>query len=173
MSSIQIYLWKSKIFCHSAKCIKLLFCSNSQSRLTLYDPMDCSRPGFPVLHHFLEFAQVCVLIESVIPSNHLILCRPLLLLPSIFPSIRVFSSESAVCIRWPKSWSFSFSIGPSKEYSGWFFLLYCFIYLYVFNARYTLMSVINKSKLPAPDMNGDPALGCEGTHSISVAAPPA
>ena len=135
--------------------------------------MDCSRPGFPVLHHFLEFAQVCVLIESVIPSNHLILCRPLLLLPSIFPSIRVFSSESAVCIRWPKSWSFSFSIGPSKEYSGWFLLLYCFIYLYVFNARYTLMSVINKSKLPAPDMNGDPALGCEGTHSISVAAPPA
>src|SRR5574337_338810 len=55
-------------------------------------------------------------IESVMPSNHLILCRPLLLLPSIFPSIRVFSSESVLCIRWPKYWSFSFSISPSNEY---------------------------------------------------------
>ena len=69
-------------------------------------------------------------IESVMPSNHLILCRPLLLLPSIFPSIRVFSNESAFCITWPKYWSFSFSISPSSEYSGlisfridWFDLL--------------------------------------------------
>ena len=59
-----------------------------------------------------------VSIESVMPSNHLILCRPLLLLPSIFPSIRVFSNESAVCITWPKYWSFSFSISPSKEHPG-------------------------------------------------------
>ena len=57
-------------------------------------------------------------IESVMPSNHLVLCRPLLLPPSIFPSIRVFSSESVLCIRWPKYWSFSFSISPSHEYSG-------------------------------------------------------
>ena len=57
-------------------------------------------------------------IESVIPSNHLILCHPLLLLPSVFPSIRVFSNESALRIRWPKYWSFSFSISPSIEYSG-------------------------------------------------------
>ena len=57
-------------------------------------------------------------IELVMPSNHLILCRPLLLLPSIFPSIRVFSNESALRIRWPKFWSFSFSISPSNEYSG-------------------------------------------------------
>ena len=69
-------------------------------------------------------------IESVMPSNHLILCRPLLLLPSIFPSIRVFSNESVLHIRWPKYWSFSFSISPSNEYSGlisfridWFDLL--------------------------------------------------
>ena len=69
-------------------------------------------------------------IESVMPSNHLILCRPLLPLPSIFPSIRVFSNESILCIRWPKYWSFSFSISPSNEYSGlisfridWFDLL--------------------------------------------------
>ena len=60
-------------------------------------------------------------IESVMPSNHLILCHPLLLLPSIFPSIRVFSNESALHIRWPKYWSFSFSISPSKEYSGLIF----------------------------------------------------
>ena len=57
-------------------------------------------------------------IESVIPSNHLILCCPLLLLPSVFPSIRVFSKESVLHIRWPKYWSFSFSISPSNEYSG-------------------------------------------------------
>ena len=57
-------------------------------------------------------------LESVMPSNHLVLCRPLLLLPSIFPSIRVFSNESAVRIRWTKYWSFSFSISPSNEYSG-------------------------------------------------------
>ena len=57
-------------------------------------------------------------IESVMPSNRLILCHPLLLPPSIFPSIRVFSSESVLCIRWPKYWSFSFSISPSNEYSG-------------------------------------------------------
>ena len=69
-------------------------------------------------------------IESVIPSNHLILCHPLLLLPSIFPSIRVFSNESALHIRWPKYWTFSFSTSPSNEYSGfisfradWFVLL--------------------------------------------------
>ena len=57
-------------------------------------------------------------IESVMPSNHLILCHPLLLLPSIFPSIKIFSNESVLCIRWPKYWSFSFSISPSNEYSG-------------------------------------------------------
>ena len=57
-------------------------------------------------------------IESVMPSNHLILCRPLLLLPSIFPSIRVFQNESPLCIRWPKYWTFSFNISPSSEYSG-------------------------------------------------------
>ena len=69
-------------------------------------------------------------IESVMPSNHLILCHPLLFLPSVFPSIRVFSNESVLCIRWPKYWSFSFSINPSNEYSGlisfrmdWFDLL--------------------------------------------------
>ena len=63
-------------------------------------------------------------IESVVPSNHLIICHPLLLLPSIFPNIRIFSSESALCIRWPKYWSFSFSISPSSEYSGLIFFFF-------------------------------------------------
>ena len=79
--------------------------------------MNCSMPGFPIFYCLPEFAQL-VSIESVMTSNHLILCCPLLLLPSVFPSIRIFSSESALCIRWPKSWSFSFSISPSNEYSG-------------------------------------------------------
>ena len=86
---------------------------------TLRVPMDCSTPGFPVLHYFLEFAQthVCCVNDAISPSN-LILCRPLLLLPSIFPSIRIFPKESVLHIRWPKYWSFSFSISPSNEYSG-------------------------------------------------------
>ena len=78
--------------------------------------MDWSTPGFPVPHHLLELPKL-VSIESVMPSNHLILRRPILLIPSIFPSIRVFSNELVVHTRWPKSWSFSFSISPSNEYS--------------------------------------------------------
>jgi len=73
-------------------------------------------PGFPVYHQLPEPLKL-MSIELVMPSNHLILCRPLLLPPSIFPSIRVFSSESVLHIRWPKYWSFSFSISPSNEYS--------------------------------------------------------
>ena len=79
--------------------------------------MDCSTPGLPVHHQLPEFTQIHVL-ESVMPSNHLILCCPLLLPPSIFPSIKVFSNESALCIRWPKYWSFSFNISLSNEHSG-------------------------------------------------------
>jgi len=88
-------------------------CSVAQSCLTLCDPTDCSMPGFPVLHQSLL---ILMSTELVMPSNHLILCPPLLLLPSIFPSIRVFSNESVIQIRWPKYWGFSFS--PSREYSG-------------------------------------------------------
>ena len=89
-------------------------CSISQSCLTLCDPVDCSKPGFPVLHH-LPRACSSSSIELVMPSNHLILCCLHLLLPSIFPSIRAFSNVSALHIRWQKYWSFSFS--PSNEYS--------------------------------------------------------
>ena len=94
------------------------FSSVTQSCPTLCDPMDSSTPGLPVHHQLPELAQTHVPRESVMPSNRLILCRPLLLPPSIFPSIRVFSNESVLRIRWPKYWSFSFSISPSNEYSG-------------------------------------------------------
>ena len=104
------------------------YCSVAKS-LTLCNPMDCSTPGTSVLHYLPEFAQI-MSIESVIIYNHVILCHPLLLLPSIFPSIRVFSYETALHIRCPKNWSFSFSISLSNEYSGlisfrieWFDLL--------------------------------------------------
>ena len=93
------------------------YCLVTKSSLTLGNTVDCSRPAFPVLHNLPELLRL-MSIESVMPSNHLILCHPLLLLPSIFPSIRVFSNELALCIRWPKYWSFSLSISPSNECSG-------------------------------------------------------
>ena len=91
-------------------------CWVTKSCLTLCDPMDSSIPGFFVPHHLLEFAEVRV--HWWCHWNHLILCLSLLLLPSIFPKIKVFSNESALPIMWPKYWSFSFSISPSKVYSG-------------------------------------------------------
>ena len=91
--------------------------------------MGCSTPGLPVHHQLLGLLKL-MSIELVMPSNHLILCHPLLLLPSILPSFRVFSSESVLHIRWPKYWNFSFSISPSNEHPGlisfrmdWFYLL--------------------------------------------------
>ena len=95
--------------------------SVAQSCLTLCDRMNHSMPGLPVLHHLPELLKL-MSIKSVIPSNHLILCHPLLLLPLTFPSTRVFSNESVLRIRWPKYWSFSFSTSLSSEYSG----LICF-----------------------------------------------
>ena len=90
------------------------FSSVAQSCPTLCDPMNRSMPG-------LQSPLKPMSIESVMPSNHLILCRPLLLLPSIFPSIRVFSIELALCIRGPKYWSFNFNIRPSNEHPGLIF----------------------------------------------------
>ena len=90
-------------------------CSVAQLCPTLCNPMDCSMPGFlsfTISQSLLKLMSI----ELMMPSNHLILYRPLLLLPTIFPSIRVFSNESVLCIRWPKCWSFS--ISPSNEYSG-------------------------------------------------------
>ena len=84
--------------------------------LTLCDPMDCSTPGLPVHQQLLESTQTHI--HWVGDTIQLILCSPLLLLPSVFPSIRVFSNESALGIRWAKYWSFSFNINPSNEHSG-------------------------------------------------------
>ena len=93
------------------------FSSVAQSSPTVCNAMNCSMPGLPVHHQLPESTQT-MSIELVMPSNHLILCHPLLLLPPIPPSIRIFSSESALHIRWPKYWSFSFSISPSNEHPG-------------------------------------------------------
>ena len=104
------------------------YCSLTKSCLALCHPMNCSTAGFPDLYHILEFAQTHVPTLEM-PFNHLISHCPFLL-PSVFPSIRVFSNKLALCMRCPKYWSFSFSIGPSSEYSGlisfrldWFDLL--------------------------------------------------
>ena len=104
------------IFSFGLKCFKEIGWVEPLSFLTLYNPMDCIKPGFPVLHHSQSLLKP-MSIELVMPSSHLILCRPLLL-PSIFPSIGVFFKESALFIRWPKYWSFRFSNSPFSEYSG-------------------------------------------------------
>ena len=93
------------------------FSSVTQPCPTLCDPMNHSTAGFPVHYQLLELTKP-MSIELGMPSNHLILCRPLFLLSSIFPSIRIFSNEPALCIRCPKYWSFSFNISPFNEYSG-------------------------------------------------------
>ena len=114
---------------HSWCFSSVQFSSIAWSCPTLCDPMDCSTPSFPV-HHQSQSLLKLMSIKLVMPSHHLILCYPLLLLPSIFSSIRVFSNESVLRIRWPKYWNFSYSISSSNEYSGlisfrmdWFDLL--------------------------------------------------
>ena len=104
-------------------------CSVAQLYPTLCDPIDCSMPDF--LSFTVSWSSLKLMsIKYVMPSNHLVLCYPLFLPPSIFPSVRVFSNESGLRIRWPKNWSFRFSISPSNEYSeliyfriDWFDLL--------------------------------------------------
>ena len=93
------------------------FSSVTQSCPTLCDPMNRSTPGPPSITNSRSSLRLTT-IESVMPSSHLILCHPLLLLPPIPPSIRVFSNESALPMRWPKYWSFSFNISPSNEHPG-------------------------------------------------------
>ena len=103
------------IFVHSLPVFQ--FSSVAQSYLTLSDPVNHSTPGLPV-HTNSRSLRKLMFIKSVMPSSHLILCLPLLLLSPIPPSIRVFSNESPLRMRWPKYWSFSFSISPSNEHSG-------------------------------------------------------
>ena len=96
------------------------FSSVTQLCPTLCNPMDCSKPGYLSITNSQNSLKL-ISVESVMPSNHFILCRPLLLPPSVFPSIRVYFSESVLHVRWPKYWSFSFSISPTNEYSGLIF----------------------------------------------------
>ena len=106
------HTWKEE----SVNSENFQFSSVAQSCPILCDPMNCSMPGFPVYRNSWILLRL-MSIQSVMPSNYFILCHPLLLLHSIFPSIRVFSNESILCIRWPKYWSFSFSFSPSFKYS--------------------------------------------------------
>ena len=108
---------RSDSYLYIIKFHSVQFILVTQSCPILCNPMTRSMPGLPVHHHSWSSPKL-MSTELVMPSNHLILCRPLLLLPSIFPSIRVFSNESALRIRWPKYWSFSFSISPSNKHPG-------------------------------------------------------
>ena len=114
-------LWRLRAFVSFEELCKCyFFCVISlvtQLCPLLCDPTDCSTPGLPVHHQLPELLKL-MSIESVTPSNHLMLCHPLLPPPSVFPSIRVFSRELVLCIRWPNFWSFSLNISPSSEHSG-------------------------------------------------------
>ena len=115
------------------------FSSVAQSCLTLCNPMSHSTPGLPVHHQLPEFTQTHVhRVSDAIQSSHL--CCPLLLLPPIPPRIRVFSSESTLCTRWPKYWSFSFSISPSKEHPG--LISFRMDWLYLLVVQGTLKSLL-------------------------------
>ena len=109
-------LYTKQDFSHMSTSLRLLIflwffsCSVMSDS---FQPDGLQRPGFPVLHHLPELPRL-MSIESLMPSNHLILCRTLLLMPSVFPSIKVFSNKLALHITWPKYWSFSFSISPSN-----------------------------------------------------------
>ena len=117
-TSVQVIWWTYTFIplwqIPGGKLLGHQFSSVAQSRPTLCNPMNRSTPDLPVHHQLPEFTHI----ESVMPSSHLILGRSLLLLPPIPPSIRVFSNESALCMRWSNYWSFSFSIIPSKEIPG-------------------------------------------------------
>ena len=115
----------------------------SLSRVQLFaTPWIVARQGFPVFHNSWSLLKL-MSIELVMPSNHLTLCHHLLLLPSILPSIRVFSNESALCIKWPKYWSFSFSISPYNEYSE--LISFRMHWLDLLSAQGTLNSLLHHS----------------------------
>ena len=123
--------------------------------------MDCNKPGLPVHHQLPEFKLMSIV--SVMPSNHLILCRPLLLPPSIFPTIKGFSSESALCIRWPKYWSLSFSINPSNEYSG--LISFRMDWLDILAVQGTFKSLLQHHSLKAP------ILQCSASFMVQFSHP--
>ena len=121
-SRSYVWLWPSSLFvvCSYDKDQSVQFSSVAQSCPTLYNPVNRSTPVL-LVHHNSQSSLKLMCIKSVMPSSHLILCCPLLLLPPIPPSIRVLSNESTSCMRWPKYWSFSLSISPSNEHPGLIF----------------------------------------------------
>ena len=119
-------------------------------------------PGLPVHHQLLEFTQTHT-IELVMPSNHIILCHPLLLLPSVFPSIRVFSNESGLRIRWPKYWSFSFSISPSNAHPG--LISFRIDWLDLLAVQGTLKSLLQHHSSKAS------TLGCSAFFTVQLSHP--
>ena len=127
--------------------VRVQFSSVAQLCQTLCNPMDCSMPGLPVHYQLAEFTQL-MFIETVVPSNHLMLCLPLLLPPSIFPSIRVFPNESALHIRYPTYWNFSFSISSFSEYSG--LISFKIDYFDLLAVHGTLKSLLHFSKPQIP-----------------------
>ena len=138
---LSIFYYFLPLFCFIYYC----FCSVVKSYLTFCDAMDCSMPGCSVLQYLLKFAQIhaCWGSDAIQPSH-----PHLLLLPSIFPSIRVFSSELALCIRWPKDWSFSFNLSPSNEYSGLIsFRIDCFDILAIHGTLKSLLQHHNSKAL--------------------------
>ena len=152
--------------------------SVAQSCPTLCDPMNRSTLGLPVHHQLPQLAQL-MSIESVMPSSHLILCRPLYLLPPIPPSIRVISNESALCMRWPKYWSFSFSIIPSKDIPGlisfrmdWLDLLAVqgtlksLLQQLIYNV--VLISTVQQSDSAIHTRTFSPLMACHGILSIAL-----
>ena len=145
-SFIPQSLPKSVTFPMSQLFASVQFSSVAQSCLTLCDPMDCSMPGLPVHHQLPEFTQTHVhwVGDAIQLSDPL---SPLLLLPSIFPSIRVFSNESVLCIRWLNFWSFSFSISPSNEYSG--IIFFRMDWFYLLEVQQTLKSLLQQHSFKA------------------------
>ena len=115
------------------------FSSVTQSCPNICNPMNHNTPGLLFITNSQSLFKL-MSIELVMPSNHLILCCPLLLLPSIFPSIRVFSNKSALCIRWPKCWSFSFNISPSNKHPG--LISFRMDYLDLLAVQWTLKSLL-------------------------------
>ena len=131
-----------------AHWIQSCCCSVAKLCPTVWDPMDCTCQAslsFTISQSLLKL----ISIESVMPSNHLLLCHPLLLLPSTSPSIRVFSNELAPRIRWPKYWSFSFSISPSNEYSG--LISFRIDWLDLLGVQGTLKSLLQRHSLRYKD----------------------
>ena len=136
------------------KCRPLLLLFSRSVMSDSFNPMDCSTSVSLVLHYLRSLLKLTST-ESMRPYNHFILCHPLLLLPSIFPSIRIFSNESALRIRWPKHWSFSFSISPSNEYSG--LISFRMDWLDLLAVQGTLKSLLQHHSSKTPTFGAQPS----------------